>query len=337
MNKEPDKPKFGSSAYWKLEETKSHWKPEETTSQGSGAASGVSQTLRDPAATTTTAKQDAQKRKVTQRYADLEIQGDDDSDGNGEDLLDVWDVNSGDPAPSYTHVDCAQPADIPGRDVPVQEPFWRYLLPSIFDGKTDQEKWDFVKKVRHNYRPISAASAINRGQSGAKPNNAMARVDNPTIKERCMFCGNRFHTYIDRFYCKPEAAKCIYSKCTPHLVGQTAQHNVKVCRTLQWGCRKCRMRGHHPDSCDEELGKHDSVMEENRAAFEAVADLGYNTSKRYAFPYLGCVFFYFHCFTKMACPMDYETEIKTPPMGKVIAAMIKIVDDCAKANANRKH
>jgi hypothetical protein len=177
--------------------------------------------------------------------------------------------------------------------------FWRWILPQQYQGLSDEDKWKTIFSLRNRDRPARKISS-----AWTTHPTKVARAACPDFRDRCLTCGEWFHSSIDRFFCEPEKAKCIYPSCQPQVtILQKADHNIKVCRHLQHGCVKCMMRGHHPDFCP---GKTVADKEESRRLFEEFADFGINTSKRRENPYLGFHFFHNRCFARVVCPWKYE-------------------------------
>ena len=109
----------------------------------------------------------------------------------------------------------------------------------------------------------------------------------PTFDQLCMFCGSDEHTmYVpgkrDLVQCpsyqppRDDLRLCMYKHCD-----DPGSHTTAVCHRLHDRCHKCKMRGHHESLCDL------FTKTEFRDDFEAVADRGVFTARRFGNPNWG--------------------------------------------------
>ena len=164
----------------------------------------------------------------------------------------------------------------------------------------------------------------------------MAKVKNPSFPDRCMTCGLGYHSSVDRYFCDPKRAYCVYPNCHPeNSTGQTGPHHISVCYTLQWGCSICKMRGHHSDECK---GTEPNTLEDNKCLFELYADEGYNTRKRHKNPYIGCVYMPYACLSKRdrdTCPWEYKRVLEMTVVDFQAEVLKYVVDHSGPQQAKR--
>jgi hypothetical protein len=189
------------------------------------------------------------------------------------------------------------PALLLGPEVPVDEPFWKYILPKELEKASTADKWAFIKSERDKSRP-----RIGRGRSWETDSKMVAKAHCPVFPDRCLTCGEKYHSSVDRFFCDETKAHCSYPLCYPGNGVIQGKHNIKVCMTLQFGCNDCRMRGHHPSKCP---GNTPAALEETRRVFELYADQGVNTRRRRHNGYYGPIYMNFKCFKKIDCPWSH--------------------------------
>jgi hypothetical protein len=301
---EPNKPRFGSQDYEDLIRQQSmeatiDWdalrqQPGGLAGQYSSASATAPSSPSTSAAQTKTKKQLDDERKRRNFYDTYEIAYDQDEDEGEDDLARFDSPVESDNSDGEIRMRYMQPASMlppddepPGPNVPdptdpVREPFYRYVVPASMVNKTDEEKWAWIRQMRKGFRP---AVPWRDSWKGSKSRN-VNRCSDPGFKDLCRSCGSTYHSDVDlQGRCNPEELRCVYPPCP-----DKAKHCIKVCPSLQFGCRNCAMRGHYrancpcPDRDSVPVADRTTVMapgrEQTRQIFETWADLGANTVRR---------------------------------------------------------
>lgn len=261
------------------------------------------------------ARRDAMEAELD-RYVQLVLQPVADSDDN---LLDRWDYNVPDcqpplgaEAPDDAEEAPPAAAAVLGANVPLYEPWLEYTFPPELQNATKSEKWAYITKIRQQYRPNVPKGRIYSLK-------LICTTVAPAFNKKCMNCGDDYHSPLTKMHCDLEKVFCVYPGCKSR--EQDIRHNIRVCMTLQAGCKDCNLRGHHRTECP---GKEPEQKLESFRLFEKWADQGTNTKKRKDYygtgkdkslrkgnPYYGPIFLNFKCFERAEkCPWTYEEIIK---------------------------
>jgi hypothetical protein len=102
--------------------------------------------------------------------------------------------------------------------------------------------------------------------------------------------------------------KCPYPLCqglTFDEKGRTIQdrHTLRACKSIVWGCKNCRLRGHRVEECP---GKTPGDRERSRMIFERYADSHHLAKRRREWSFLGPFFMNYKFFrTVPICPWSH--------------------------------
>jgi hypothetical protein len=327
----PDYPKvkFGSPEYWK----------KLATIYGGGEEGGPSGSLdRGPALGLPTPTPRGRKKRRSGRRGQSEIDEACDWGGSRDDdplaAFDDEEEIELDEQGNPVNEGIAQTSEgqevFPDMNRPPQHPFLkfgRFLLGEEFTDMTLAERWEEVRRVQK----AEGGARTSKKTANMTDRKRVMQIVNPVWHGRCLICGEKQHLSIDAVPCVPEEERiCIYrhpyGNCKP---GWQQPHVVKACKALGYGCKKCKIRGHHPDDCK---GQDDDTREDERELYEEFAPHGYLTAKRLDNPYIGPIYMAPEVFTRTpVCPWTHDF-LAHAPIAEVFQEIATFVEDEAVKN-----